>query len=44
MKRFEDGARVCFVGDSITHNGGYLKYILYNYRRQFPGECVEFFA
>ncbi len=43
MKRFEDGARVCFVGDSITHNGSYLKHILYNYRKQFPGERVEFY-
>lgn len=43
MKRFPDKARVCFVGDSITHNGCYLKHIFYNYRKQFPKSGVEFY-
>ena len=43
MKRFEDGARVCFVGDSITHTGIYLKHIIDTYRKQFPSEWVEFY-
>lgn len=43
MKRFDDNARVCFVGDSITHTGTYLKYIIDTYRKQFPGSGVEFY-
>ena len=43
MKRFENNARVCFVGDSITHNGTYLKYIIDTYRKQFPEANVEFY-
>ena len=43
MKRFPDKARVCFVGDSITHNGCYLKHIFYNYRKQFPKSGIEFY-
>ena len=43
MKRFEDNARVCFVGDSITHTGIYLKYIIDTYRKQFPEARVEFY-
>ena len=43
MKKFENGARVCFVGDSITHVGIYLKYIIDTYRKQFPESGVEFY-
>ena len=43
MKRFENKARVCFVGDSITHNGTYMKYIIDTYRKQFPEARVEFY-
>lgn len=43
MKRFEDNARVCFVGDSITHIGIFLKYIVSTYRREFPESKVEFY-
>ena len=43
MKKFENGARVCFVGDSITHGGIYLKYIIDTYRKQFPESGVEFY-
>ena len=43
MKRFEDNARVCFVGDSITQAGVYLKYIVSAYRKEFPRANVEFY-
>ena len=43
MKRFEDNSRVCFVGDSITHLGIYLKYIIDTYRKQFPKSGIEFY-
>ena len=43
MKRFADNARGCFVGDSITHTGIYLKYIIDTYRKQFPEARVEFY-
>ena len=35
MARFPDGARVCFVGDSITHNGLFIAYIAAYYRENF---------
>ena len=43
MKKFENGARVCFIGDSITHVGIYLKYIIDTYRKQLPESGVEFY-
>ena len=43
MKRFEDGARVCFVGDSITHTGIFVKHIYAKYREMFPESRVEFY-
>ena len=43
MKKFENGARVCFVGDSITHVGIYLKHIIDTYRKQLPESGVEFY-
>ena len=43
MNRFPDNARVCFVGDSITHAGRYLKHIVAYYRKNFPRAKVEFY-
>ena len=43
MKRFEDGSRVCFVGDSITHAGGFIRHIVACYRSKFPSSGVEFY-
>ncbi|MBQ4070804.1 MAG: hypothetical protein IJD51_00110 [Clostridia bacterium] len=43
MKRFKDGARVCFVGDSITHTGIFIKHVLATYREQFPESGVELY-
>lgn len=43
MNRFPNNARVCFVGDSITHTGFYIKHILAYYREHFPDAGVEFY-
>ncbi len=43
MKTFPNGARVCFVGDSITHIGFSLKHIVTYYRTHFPDLHVEFY-
>ncbi|MDO5112860.1 MAG: SGNH/GDSL hydrolase family protein [Planctomycetia bacterium] len=40
---FEEGAKVCFLGDSITH-GGTFHYTIYNYYvTRFPDRKVAFF-
>ncbi len=43
MNRFPDRARVCFVGDSITHNNRYVAHIVAYYREHFPKAGVEFY-
>lgn len=43
MSRFPDGARVCFIGDSITHNNLFLAHIASYYREHFPESKVEFY-
>ena len=43
MKQFPNHARVCFVGDSITHRGLFMKHVLAYYREQFPELKVEFY-
>ena len=43
MDRFPDNARVCFVGDSITHSGRFQKYVIACYRKNFPASKVEFY-
>jgi len=43
MERFPNGARVCFVGDSITHRGLYIAHIVAHYRKHFPDSRVEFY-
>lgn len=43
MPRFPDGARVCFIGDSITHNNVFLLHIVQYYRSHFPDAKVEFY-
>ena len=43
IMRFPDKARVCFVGDSITHNGGYIKHIVEFYNDNFPLSNVKFY-
>ncbi len=43
MSRFPDNARVCFIGDSITHNNLHLAHIVAYYRENFPESRVEFY-
>ena len=43
MSRFPDGARVCFIGDSITHNNLFLAHIVAYYREHFADAKVEFY-
>ena len=43
MYRFPDKARVCFVGDSLTHNNRYVCHIVSYYREHFPDSGVEFY-
>ncbi len=40
---FEDGDRVCFIGDSITHGGLYHAYIQLFYATRFPERNIQFF-
>ncbi len=43
MARFPDGARVCFIGDSITHSNLFLAHIVAYYREHFRDAKVEFY-
>ena len=43
MNRFPDKARVCFIGDSITHNNLHLAHIVDYYREHFADAKVEFY-
>ena len=43
MSRFPNGARVCFIGDSITHNNLALAHIVSYYRENFADAKVEFY-
>ena len=43
MNRFPNGARVCFIGDSITHNNLFLAHIVAYYREHFADARVEFY-
>jgi len=43
MKQFANNARVCFVGDSITHLGIYIKHIVSYYRECFSELNIEFY-
>lgn len=43
MKRFLNNARVCFIGDSITHNNLFVAHIAAYYREHFPAAGVEFY-
>ncbi len=42
-RRFPDGARVCFVGDSLTHANGFVARIAGFYRDHLPEAKVEFY-
>lgn len=43
MKRFDNNARVCFIGDSITHANRFVAHIVAYYREHFPEAKVEFY-
>lgn len=38
------GKRVLFLGDSITHNGTYVRFVEYELIRRFPGHRVDFIS
>ncbi len=42
-KKFEKNARVCFVGDSITANGGYIAKVFDYYRTNLPELGVKMY-
>ncbi len=41
---FQNGDRVCFLGDSITHGGMYHNYINTYYATRFPGKDIKIFS
>ncbi len=41
--QFQAGDRVCFIGDSITHSGGYHSQVVLFYVTRFPQMRVDFF-
>ncbi len=43
MERFPDNARVCFVGDSITHHNQHVARIIDQYFTDFPNCNIKFF-
>lgn len=43
MKRFPNGSRVCFVGDSLINENLILSWIANCYRNNFPDEDIRFF-
>ncbi len=42
IRRFPDNARVCFIGDSITHGNNHVVRIIDYYRRHFPESGIKF--
>lgn len=43
MKRFPNGSRVCFVGDSLVCKNLTLSWVVDCYRNNFPNEDIRFF-
>ena len=43
MNRFPDGARVCFIGDSLVARNQQLPLIIEYYHRNFPNSGIRFF-
>ena len=41
VPQFKDGERVCFVGDSITHAGGYHSTVYLYYLTRFPDREIR---
>ena len=42
MERFPNGARVCFVGDSMTAANQVLSRVIAHYNKHFPGHGITF--
>lgn len=42
-KAFPSGDTVCYVGDSITHGGGYMRNITLFYATRYPEDFVNFY-
>ena len=42
MERFPNGARVCFVGDSMTAANQVLSRVINHYNKHFPGHGITF--
>jgi len=43
MKRFPNGSRVCFIGDSLVNENLILSWVADCYRNNFPNEDIRFF-
>ena len=43
MNGFKENSRVCFLGDSITHNNGYISHVVGYYKDNMPERKVKFF-
>ena len=43
MNGFPKNARVCFIGDSITHNNGFVSYISAYYHEYLKDRKVNFY-
>ncbi len=42
VRHFEDGDRVCFLGDSITKGGSYHQLLELFYALRFPESAIDF--
>lgn len=42
-RAFPSGGTVCYVGDSITHGGGYMRNITLFYATRYPEDFVNFY-
>lgn len=40
---FETGSNVCFIGDSITHGGKYIKNVVLFYATRYPSDKINFY-
>lgn len=43
MKRFQNGSRVCFLGDSLVNENLILAWVANCYKKSFPNEDIRFF-
>ena len=43
MERFPDGARVCFIGDSLVARNQAMPVVIETYKEKFPNAKIRFF-